>query len=147
MPKRLRQRHILELVAGESLSSQDQLRRRLAQRGLRVTQATLSRDLKELGLVKTPHGYTRPAAVEPSAPPLPSLPHLLREFVLDVREAQTLLVLKTNPGSAQPVAGALDGQQWQQVVGTIAGDDTVLIITPTRRACHDVAHRIREIIA
>lgn len=147
MPKRLRQHHILELVGEESLSSQDQLRRRLAQRGLRVTQATLSRDLKELGLVKTSHGYTRPSPAESSAPPPPSLPHLLQEFLLDVREAQTLLVLKTNPGSAQPVAGALDSQQWRQVVGTIAGDDTVLVVTHSRQACRDVAQRIRELIA
>lgn len=147
MPKRFRQRHILELLGTESLANQEQLRRRLAQRGLRVTQATLSRDLKELGLVKTAHGYARPGAAESAAPPPPPLPHLLREFVVDVREAQNLLILKTNPGSAQPVAGGLDSEPWQGVVGTIAGDDTVLVVTPSRQACRAVGQRIREIIA
>ncbi|MBI4467249.1 MAG: ArgR family transcriptional regulator [Acidobacteria bacterium] len=148
MPKRLRHGRILELVAAEPLVSQEQLRRRLAQQGIRVTQATLSRDLKELGLVKTPQGYARPAVVaEPTAPPPLPLPHLLQEFVLDIRPAMNLLVVKTGPGSAQPVAAALDSQQWNEVVGTIAGDDTVLVVTPTRKACQQVGARLRELIA
>lgn len=147
MSKHIRQQHILEVVAGESVLSQEQLRRRLTHRGVRVTQATLSRDLKELGLVKTPQGYILPAAAGTPSPPLPPLGHLLKEFVLDVREAQNLLVLKTNAGSAQPVAAALDSQQWPELVGTVAGDDTILIITTTRPAAHAVADRIRGIIA
>lgn len=147
MPKRLRHGRILELMGEEPLANQEQLRRRLAQDGIRVTQATLSRDLKELGLVKTSQGYALPSAVAEAAaaPPRP-LSHLLQEFVLDVRAAMNLLVLKTGPGSAQPVAAALDSQQWREVVGTVAGDDTILIITPTRKACHDVDARIRELI-
>lgn len=144
----MRHGRILELVGRESLLKQEHLRRRLAQLGIHVTQATLSRDLKELGMLKTPHGYALPpAAAEPGALPPHSLPHLLREFVRDVRPALNLLVLKTGPGSAQPVAAALDSQQWSEVVGTVAGDDTILIITPTRKACRDVGARIREIIA
>ena len=147
VPKRLRQGRILELVGGEPLLTQEQLRRRLSHEGIRVTQATLSRDLKELGLVKTPHGYVPAAAVSEAAPPPPPLSHLLQEFVRDIRLAMNLLVLKTGPGSAQPVAAALDSQQWQEVVGTVAGDDTILIITPTRKACQAIGARIREMIA
>lgn len=147
MSKARRQARILELVAEEPLTTQDQLRRRLAQEGVRVTQATLSRDLKGLGLVKTPQGYVRSTAVGGTAPVTPALPHLLQEFVRDIRPAMNLLVVKTGPGSAQPVAAALDGQKWSEVVGTVAGDDTILIITPTRKACEKVSGRIREMIA
>jgi len=149
MAKRLRQGRILELVGAEPLLTQEQLRKRLAHEGVRVTQATLSRDLKELGLVKTPQGYTRaPAAPsDGNSMPPPPLSHLLREFVRDVRLALNLIVLKTGPGSAQPVAAALDSQRWREVVGTVAGDDTILIITSTRKACQSVSSRIREMIA
>jgi len=147
MSKRLRQQQILEVVTEHSVLNQEHLRRQLVHRGLRVTQATLSRDLKEMGLIKTPQGYSPPAAVGPSAPPLPPLHHLLKEFVTEVREAQNLLVLKTNVGSAQPVALALDGEQWPGIVGTVAGDDTILIIAATRKAAQGVASRVREIIA
>lgn len=146
MPKRLRQHRILELVAEGPLFNQEELRRRLARQGLRVTQATLSRDLKELNLVKTPHGYASSVPAEPSAPPPPPLRHLLQEFVQGVRDAQNLLVLRTSPGSAQPVAAALDSQQWQELVGTVAGDDTILIIAPDRRACRTVKTRLQELI-
>ena len=146
MSKPLRQRRILERVGEEPIANQEQLRRRLAQLGIRVTQATLSRDLKELGLVKTPHGYALPTA-EPAALPPPPLSHLLQEFVREIRQAMNLLVLKTGPGSAQSVAAALDSQQWSEVVGTVAGDDTILIITPTRKACQEVGARLRELIA
>lgn len=147
MSKRLRQQQILEVVTEQSVLNQEQLRRQLVHRGLRVTQATLSRDLKEMGLVKTPQGYTPPMAAGPSAPPLPPLHHLLKEFVTEIREAQNLLVLKTNVGSAQPVALALDGEQWPGIVGTVAGDDTILIIAANRKAAQGVAARVREIIA
>lgn len=147
MPKRFRQRRILELVTEELISSQEKLRRRLAQQGVRVTQATLSRDLKELSLVKTPRGYAPTTAAESATPPPPALAHLLQEFVLGVRAAQNLLVLKTSPGSAHPVAAALDSQQWRELVGTVAGDDTILVVTPSRRACRDVQNRIQGLIA
>ncbi len=148
LAKRLRHGRILELVGEEPLLNQEQLRRRLARQGIRVTQSTLSRDLKELGLVKTPQGYARPGvAPEPTTLPPPSLPHLLQEFVRDVRSVLNLLVLKTGPGSAQPVAAALDSQRWREVVGTVAGDDTILIVTPTRKSCQQLSARIRELIA
>lgn len=142
--KRERQRQIRQLVGGATVPSQEELRRLLVQRGVRVTQATLSRDLRELGLVKTPAGYALPSAIGSPEPALPSLDHLLREFVHEVREAQNLLVLKTSVGSAQPIGIVLDQQQWPEIVGTVAGDDTVLVITADRKACRAVAARLRE---
>jgi transcriptional regulator of arginine metabolism len=133
--KTFRQGQILKLVAGDSVANQDELRRRLGHLGLRVTQATLSRDLRELKLVKSAKGYQLPAAADESAA-LPPLARALREFLLDLRPAQNLLVLKTPPGGAQPLAAAVDGERWKEVAGTLAGDDTVLIIatSPAARA-------------
>lgn len=145
--KRGRQRQILNLVGAEPVPSQEQLRRRLARRGVHTTQATLSRDLKELGLVKTPAGYALPSAIGAPEAALPSLSHLLKEFVLDVRQAQNLLILKTTSGSAQQIGFALDTHPWTEIVGTVAGDDTVLVVTGNRKACRAVAGRLRELKA
>jgi transcriptional regulator of arginine metabolism len=144
--KRFRQGQILKLVGAEAVSNQDDLRRRLNHMGVRVTQATLSRDLRELKLVKTVEGY-RPltsAAEEPA--PVPQLARALREFLVDVRPAQNMLVLKTPPGGAQPLAAAVDAEHWKEVAGTLAGDDTVLIITPSRAARAAIQKRMEELL-
>jgi len=115
---------------------------------MRVTQATLSRDLRELKLVKTSEGY-RPlsaAVAEETSSPLPVLVRALREFLLDIRPAQNLLVLKTPPGGAQPLAAAVDAERWKEVAGTLAGDDTVLIITPSRSARSAIQKRMEEML-
>jgi transcriptional regulator of arginine metabolism len=145
MSKLIRHNRITELISNEAIYTQEDLRKHLRRSGIHVNQATLSRDLRELGLVKTVNGYALPAADE-GAPPMPALEHLLREFVVDVREAENLLVLKTTPGSAQPVAAALDSAELPEIVGTIAGDDTILIITATKAVCHKVAEKVREVI-
>ncbi len=146
--KPLRHRRILELIAREPLVTQEDMVRRLGQQGLRVTQATLSRDIKELGLIKTAEGYATPGELGGEAPPPPpALAHILREFVTDVREAQNLLVVKTTPGSAQPVAAALDASEWPELMGTIAGDDTILAVASGNKACRVLGHRIRELMA
>jgi transcriptional regulator of arginine metabolism len=149
VPKPQRQRRILELIAHEPLVTQEEMVRRLAQQGLRVTQATLSRDIHELGLIKTAEGYATPGELggEPPPPQAPALAHLLREFVTDVREAQNLLVVKTTPGSAQPVAAALDASDWRELMGTLAGDDTILAVASSKKACRALGNRIRELMA
>jgi len=144
--KRLRQGQILKLVAEGEIASQDELRRKLAQQGMRVTQATLSRDLQELRLVKTAEGYRALEGGNTEEEAQSRLARALREFLLDVRGAQNLLVLKTPPGGAQPLAAALDAGRLQQVAGTIAGDDTVLVVTPSRRASAGLQKRMRELL-
>ncbi len=146
MSKLVRHNRITELIGNEAIYTQEDLRNQLRRSGIHVNQATLSRDLRELGLVKTVNGYALPAAEEAGGPPLPAVEHLLREFVVDVREAENLLVLKTTPGSAQPVAAAVDSADWSEVVGTIAGDDTILIITAAKAICHKLATKVRETI-
>jgi transcriptional regulator of arginine metabolism len=131
--KTFRHGQILRLVSSERISNQEDLRRRLAQQRMRVTQATLSRDLQELKLVKTREGYRAATASPEEVASLPALTRALREFLLDIRPAENLLVLKTPPSGAQPLAAALDGAKFSEIAGTIAGDDTVLIITPSRK--------------
>jgi transcriptional regulator of arginine metabolism len=144
--KRYRQGQILKLITGEAISSQDDLRRRLAHIKLPVTQATLSRDLRELKLVKTAAGYKPLAASQTESAPLSALARALSEFLSDIRPAGNLLVLKTPPSGAQPLAAAVDAEHFPEVAGTIAGDDTVLIITSTPRTRGAVQKRIEELL-
>jgi transcriptional regulator of arginine metabolism len=140
--KTFRHGQILRLVSGERIANQEELRRRLAQQRLRVTQATLSRDLHELKLVKTTEGYRAPTARAEEAAAVPPFTRALREFLLDIRPAENLLVLKTPPSGAQPLAAAVDASQFTEIVGTIAGDDTVLIITPSRKTRESLQRKI-----
>ncbi len=146
MSKALRQRVILEVLEERSVGSQEDLQRALNKRGVKVGQATLSRDIHELGLVKTGAGYVQPGeAVSEAA--LPPVSRLVREFVLEVRAAQNQLVIKTTVGSAQPVAAALDGQDWEEAIGTIAGDDTILMVCADKKGATRLSARIQEMLA
>jgi transcriptional regulator of arginine metabolism len=146
MSKLTRQQLIVQLIENGKVANQEDLRRALARQGQQVTQATLSRDIHELGIVKTADGYAV-ALPAPGDPALPSAERLVREFVLSVREAQNQLVVKTSVGSAQPVAAALDAVGWEEMLGSIAGDDTILIICENKFEAERVADRIREMLA
>src|SRR5579872_3439590 len=148
MNKSLRQRAILELLKHGPVGSQEDLQRALRKRGLKVGQATLSRDVRDLHLAKTSEGYSLSQGNgASSSPALPPVSRLVREFVLEVRPAQNLLVIKTSVGSAQPVAAALDEEEWTEAVGTIAGDDTILIVCPDKDDAKKLAARIEEMLA
>jgi transcriptional regulator of arginine metabolism len=142
----LRQHLSLELVRHQPVANQEQLRRSLLEQGFDVTQATLSRDVHELGLVKTAEGYAVPNGDRPPESALPAAMRLVREFVLDVREAQNLIVVKTVVGSAQPVASALDAENWPELVGTVGGDDTILVISHSKKSAHKLAARLQEML-
>jgi transcriptional regulator of arginine metabolism len=146
MNKGLRQRAVLEALKQGPVANQEDLQRALRKRGFKVGQATLSRDIHDLNLSKTASGYTLPHGEDAVGLALPPVQRLVREFVLEVRPAQNLLVVKTIIGSAQPVAAALDEQEWEGVVGTIGGDDTILIVCPDKEAARKVAARIEEML-
>src|SRR6266404_2940615 len=146
MNKALRQRAILEVLRHGAVASQEDLQRLLRKRGFKVGQATLSRDIRDLNLSKTSHGYSLPQGENASGIALPPVSRLVREFVLDIRSAQNLLVVKTIVGSAQPVAAALDEADWSEVVGTIAGDDTILIVCPDKDDARKLAGRLEEML-
>ncbi len=145
MSKATRQKAILEILRKEPIPSQEDLQGALEKRGIEIGQATLSRDIREMGLIKSADGYGLPQGpgVEPA---LPSVERLVREFVLEIRQAQNMLVLKTSVGSAQPVAAALDGEPWPEVVGTLAGDDTILVISSDNKTAAGLAARIRGML-
>jgi transcriptional regulator of arginine metabolism len=147
MSKAARQKAILELLHKGPIESQEELQGFLAKRGFDAGQATLSRDIRELGLVKTYDGYMSASGVAVAEPVLPSVSRLVREFVVEVRLAQNLLVLKTSVGSAQPVAAAMDAEDWPEVVGTLGGDDTILVISQDNKTAQHLARRIEGMLA
>lgn len=147
MDKVYRRTQIIDLLRGEEVETQDDLRRKLARRGIHVTQATVSRDIEELGLIKTRTGYRLPEAGSPVVPPQPALATILKEFLTDTRLAANLVVVKTRPGNAHSVAVALDSNPWEGVVGTVAGDDTIFIATPSARQAETVRKRILALAA
>jgi transcriptional regulator of arginine metabolism len=144
---------IREVLANSLVTSQDELRRKLRRRGIHVTQATLSRDIHELKLSKGPGGYSLPngnggsgsaVAVEDDQPP--SLAEMVQSFGLRVRQAMNQVVVGTVMGGAQPVAAAMDREEWAEVLGTIAGDDTVLVICADVRHASEVTLRLRTML-
>jgi len=135
------------------VTNQDELRRKLRRHGFEVTQATLSRDIHELRLSKGPGGYSLPngngshgaaTAVEDDSPP--SVAEMIESFCLRVRQAMNQVVVGTVMGGAQPFAAALDYEEWPEVVGTVAGDDTVLVICPDPRRAGEVEARLRTML-
>ncbi|HEY0759817.1 MAG TPA: ArgR family transcriptional regulator [Acidisarcina sp.] len=138
---------IRELVAAAPIYNQDELRRKLVHQGFDVTQATLSRDFRELRLYKGPLGYALPNGNgADDEDDQPSVAEVLTSFGLKVKQAQNQLVLITTNGGAQPVALAIDHEEWDEVVGTIAGDDTVLIICPDEKLANALRLRLVEMI-
>jgi len=144
--KTQRQAQILDLIAQQDIETQNQLMEALAARGIRSTQATLSRDIKELRLVKelSPNGgyrYTPPLREEASDT-LSRLRKIFRECVVRVDAAQNLVVIHTLPGLANAAGSAMDNMDIPSLVGTIAGDDTVFM---AMRSAADAAEFCREI--
>lgn len=139
MTKAFRQGQILKLIRGKRIQTQDDLARELKESsGIETTQVTLSRDIRELGLLKTPEGYRQVEA----APAGPELETIASELLQDARVAQNLVVLKTSPGNANALAVALDNEDWPDVVGTIAGDDTILVVAPDSAAAENLRKKL-----
>jgi transcriptional regulator of arginine metabolism len=148
--KQARQRAIRDLVDQRPIRTQQELAAALRERGFRTTQATISRDVAELGLVKAGRGGTQayalpPRLVEAEVSGEDRLRKLLADLPVELREAGLLLILKTLPGSAHAIAAALDRARWPEVAGSIAGDDTVFIACADRRAVARVRRRLAEI--
>jgi transcriptional regulator of arginine metabolism len=145
--KARRQGAILELIDREPLHSQEQLRRRLLKAGFEATQATISRDIKELGLVKRAgDGAYQRQGVDATSPEtvLSALEHAAAEFLRRVDRVQQLVVVRTGAGQAQALALAIDRARLPETVGTIAGDDTILVITKDGRRAATLIRRLEE---
>jgi transcriptional regulator of arginine metabolism len=142
MTKTYRQGQILKIIRSMRLSTQEELAHELGKLGIAATQVTLSRDIRDLRLVKTRDGYQEMAPEETG----PEFSMLAAEFLKDVLRAQNLVVLKTSPGHANSVAVALDNEEWPQVIGTIAGDDTILVIAPDGPTAEAVQEKLLELL-
>jgi transcriptional regulator of arginine metabolism len=143
MNKNFRQGQILKIIRAREVHTQEELARELARLGVPATQVTLSRDMRELGLVKTAEGYRQLPAERPG----PDLEAVANEYLLDIRVAQNLVVLRTSPGNANTLAIAIDRQDLDDVVGTVAGDDTVLVITSDNARAAEFRKRMLAILS
>ncbi len=151
-----RREAILRLVHEQSIGSQEEILRLVNQRGFRATQPTLSRDLRALGIARTPSGYVAADTLLVNSSPGASfasskareerLNQTLREFVASVEPAGSLVVLRTPSAGAQPVARALDEAALPEVAGTIAGDDTVFVATRSTTAARKIIRRFSEVL-
>jgi len=148
--KQVRQRAIRDLVEARAIRTQQELAAALRDRGFRATQATISRDVAELGLVKRPRDGTPAYAIpsrlrEAETTGEDRLRALFRQLPVEIRESGLLLIVRTLPGSAHPIAAALDRARWREVAGSIAGDDTVFVACTDRRALRRAADRLRAL--
>jgi transcriptional regulator of arginine metabolism len=145
MNKAYRQSQILKLIRRRPVHTQQDLADALHSLKIAATQVTLSRDIHDLGLVKTPAGYAQVSA-EASAGVGPDVEGLARELLLEVRSAQNLLVLRTAPANANALAAALDRAEWPEIIGTIAGDDTVLVVAPDKKTAESLRARFLKLL-
>lgn len=149
-----RREEILRILRETTVQSQEELLSLLRKRAFRVTQPTLSRDMRELGLAKTPNGYVAPEHLAPLVAPLPfmardlrehRLEQLLRDSVIFAESAGNLVVIKTPVASAQPLASAIDGSDIEDLLGTIGGDDTIFVAFRTPASSDSFTKRIHQI--
>jgi len=145
------QRHIKirEIITSHEVETQDELVDRLREAGFNVTQATVSRDIKELHLIKVPlpdgrYKYSLPT--EQKFNPIQKLKRTLVESFVSIDHADHFVVLKTLPGNANAVAALIDGLDWKEIMGTISGDDTILIICRSREFSQDVCQRFLDLL-
>lgn len=145
------QRHIKirEIIANEEIETQDDLVDRLRAAGFNVTQATVSRDIKELHLIKVPmadgrYKYSLPA--DQRFNPLQKLKRLLIDSFVSIDSASHLVVLKTMPGNAHAVAALIDNLDWEEIMGTVSGDDTILIICRTPEGAGVISQRFLDML-
>jgi transcriptional regulator of arginine metabolism len=148
MSKADRHAAIRTLIARHQVGSQEELRQLLLKRGWDVTQSTLSRDLRELRLARIPTAdgsvrYAEPEGVQEDAR-TPALDALLPQLFVSVDGVSELILLRTLPGGAQAIAEAVDNQEWPELLGTIAGDDTILMICRSSQGRERLTKRIRQ---
>lgn len=145
-----RQMKIQEIITKEVIRTQEELADKLRLAGFDVTQATVSRDIKEMGLIKLPtadddYRYAIPTEVHP-ANLTDRLKRLLRETVVSINDSENLIVIHTIPGNAHALAAVLDNTNWDEVIGTVAGDDTILLVIKPKEAVPAVIERMTTLL-
>jgi transcriptional regulator of arginine metabolism len=137
-----RRTKILNLIQKRPVLSQTQLSQRLKAEGFQVAQATLSRDLRALNLVKTQNGYKRPEQLGAMEGNSNQQGLTILQFMVEAETAGNLVVVRTQPGNASPVARSLDTIGWKEIVGTVAGDDTILVVTANAATARLIKRRL-----
>ncbi|MBO8137280.1 MAG: arginine repressor [Desulfotomaculum sp.] len=149
MTKARRQLKIQEIVREQVIETQEELVSALRKAGFDVTQATVSRDIKELGLIKIPGENNISKYALPNEPIIrhsdERLRRLFKTSVLDIDYSENLIVIKTMPGEAMGVASAIDNANWPEIIGTIGGDDNILVIVKPKKATGSVVERFNKL--
>lgn len=145
-----RQQLILEIIESKPIATQEELARELKKRGISATQATISRDIKELQLVKVPVGrdvyrYARPQQIDPSHSQ-ERLRRLFQDAVVSIDFSENIVVVRTLPGAAQGVASAIDQAGWKEIIGTVGGDDTIFVVVKPRDAVKQVVEKLEGLL-
>jgi transcriptional regulator of arginine metabolism len=144
--KRSRQGRIVDIIRRTPVASQERLSDLLKAQGVEVTQSTLSRDVRELGLVKIRGIYHHAPGASAPAPP-DNVKRSLQQTVVRADASGNIVVIKTGPGNGHALGVVLDSAQWPEVVGTIAGDDTLFVLVRSPRMCKRVLKRIEECLS
>lgn len=149
--KTRRQMKIQELVTNEVIRTQEELAQRLLEEGYNVTQATISRDIKEMGLIKVPssneeYRYSIPGEAHPISY-TDRLRRMCREALVSVESSENIVVIRTIPGNAQALALLIDNAGWKEVIGTVAGDDTIFLVIKPKENVAVILDTIREFIS
>ena len=148
--KARRQMKVQEIISKEIIRTQEDLADKLHLSGFNVTQATVSRDIKEMGLIKVPsagddYRYAVPNEVHPNNTQ-DRLKRVLRETVVSINDTESIIVIRTIPGNAHALAAVLDNSHWEEVIGTVAGDDTILLVIKPKEAVAVVLERIATLL-
>jgi len=145
--KTYRQAQILKVIRTHAVRTQEELSAALAKSGIEVTQVTLSRDVRQLGLVKGANGYREPTeAASAGGETATALKRAVEEYVREVKTAQNLVIIKTVRGTAAPMADALDQEGWAEIAGTIAGEDTIFVAATDGRQARKVKNRLLALL-
>lgn len=148
--KARRQMKVQEIISKEIIHTQEDLAEKLHLAGFDVTQATVSRDIKEMGLIKVPsagddYRYAVPTEVHPTNRQ-DRLKRVLRETMVSINDTESLIVIRTIPGNAHALAAVLDNSNWEEIIGTVAGDDTILLVIKPKEAVSTVLERITTLL-
>lgn len=148
--KARRQMKVQEIITKEIIRTQEDLADKLHLSGFDVTQATVSRDIKEMGLIKVPsadddYRYAVPSDVHPTNMQ-DRLKRVLRETVVSINDTESIIVIRTIPGNAHALAAVMDNSKWEEVIGTVAGDDTILLVIKPKEAVARVLERITTLL-
>lgn len=145
--KNYRQTKIKAIIEAQTIETQEELAAALKEQKIEVTQATVSRDIKELHLVKIPYGhgkyrYSYPLDVQ-QVHSETKMQRIFQETVTKIDYSENIIVIKTHPGSSGSVALVLDNAQWPEIIGTLAGDDTVLVVIKDKNTVPDIAEKLK----